>query len=72
MVNVKRLTIWQVYMTKHQTESRTAKAVLVKLTPTDRKLLQKAAKKHRIPMSTLAYEIIRERLQHEFAEEGAA
>lgn len=58
-------------MTKHQTESRTAKAVLVKLTPTDRKLLQRAAKKHRLPMSTFAYEIIRKRLQDEFAEGGA-
>lgn len=52
-------------------ELRSAPPVLVKLTPTDRELLKKAARKYKMPMSTLAYHAIRKTLEEEFSQGGA-
>ncbi|WP_298642511.1 hypothetical protein [uncultured Cardiobacterium sp.] len=51
-------------------ESRTAKPVLVKITKTDRKRLQRAARDHKIPMSTIAYQCIKRWLDAEYGEGG--
>lgn len=49
-------------------EVRSAPPILIKLTPTDRQRLERAARKYKMPMSTLAYHVIRKTLEEEFSE----
>lgn len=59
-------------MNTKSVESRTAKPVLVKITRTDRKRLQRAARDLKTPMSTIAYQCIKRWLDSEYGEGGAA
>ena len=47
------------------------KPVLIRLSKTDRKQLEKLARRTKTPISTLAYRAVRHMLETEFAEGGA-
>ena len=51
-------------------ESRMDKPVMLRLTKTDRKHLEALAKRKKVPMSTIAYDALRNLLDKEFAGEG--
>jgi hypothetical protein len=53
-------------------ERRTSKPVLVALTASDRKRLERASKKYKTPMATLAYQCVKHWLDSEYGEGGAA
>jgi hypothetical protein len=59
-------------MNPRPVERRTGKPVLLKLTETDRELLKIAAKRRGMPMTTFAYQCVKQYLDAEFCKGGAS